>query len=264
MLGTGCLLLAPASVTASYPSDLFVGLFVFGAGLGACSVAGVAALSGVAQRDAGLASGLNTAAFQIGGAFGIAVVSSVVLSRTVGPEPPVAMTAGFRAGLTAWVVLAGVGLLVALLLPPAAPSGCVNLSMTSSSRRPRAAAGDPGPPAATARSGREMPADDDKKRAAHEAVVVRVRDGDGTASRASRRAAFDNAELDEPLRTLVGKVARQPTRVTDEDIDAAKASGLTEDQIFEVVVCAAVGQATRQYQAALAALAEATTGQRGG
>jgi alkylhydroperoxidase family enzyme len=109
-----------------------------------------------------------------------------------------------------------------------------------------------------------MPADDDKKRAAHEAVVVRVRDGDGTASRASRRAAFDNAELDEPLRTLVGKVARQPTRVTDEDIDAAKASGLTEDQIFEVVVCAAVGQATRQYQAALAALAEATTGQRGG
>jgi hypothetical protein len=45
------------------------------------------------------------------------VVSSVVLSRTVGPEPPVAMTAGFRAGLTAWVVLAGLGLLVALVLP---------------------------------------------------------------------------------------------------------------------------------------------------
>jgi fucose permease len=64
LLGTGCLLLAPASVTARYPSDLFIGLFVFGAGLGACSVAGpVAALSGVARRDAGLASGLNIAAF---------------------------------------------------------------------------------------------------------------------------------------------------------------------------------------------------------
>jgi AhpD family alkylhydroperoxidase len=34
----------------------------------------------------------------------------------------------------------------------------------------------------------------------------------------------------------------------------ATASGLSEDQIFEIVVCAAVGQATRQYDAALAAL----------
>jgi len=31
-------------------------------------------------------------------------------------------------------------------------------------------------------------------------------------------------------------------------------SGLTEDQIFEVVVCAAVGLATHQYEAAIAAL----------
>ena len=39
---------------------------------------------------------------------------------------------------------------------------------------------------------------------------------------------------------------------------AAKASGCTEDQIFELVVCAAVGQSTRLYEAGLAALAEAT------
>jgi hypothetical protein len=38
------------------------------------------------------------------------------------------------------------------------------------------------------------------------------------------------------------------------DIAAARASGLSEDQIFETVVCAAVGQATRQYDTALAAL----------
>jgi hypothetical protein len=36
------------------------------------------------------------------------------------------------------------------------------------------------------------------------------------------------------------------------------ASGLSEDQIFEIVVCAAVGQATRQYDTAFAALEAAT------
>ena len=47
--------------------------------------------------------------------------------------------------------------------------------------------------------------------------------------------------------------------VTDEDIAAARASGLSEDQIFEIVVCAAIGQAKRQYDTALEAL-EAATG----
>jgi alkylhydroperoxidase/carboxymuconolactone decarboxylase family protein YurZ len=37
-----------------------------------------------------------------------------------------------------------------------------------------------------------------------------------------------------------------------------RASGLTEDEVFELVVCAAVGQATRQYEAALAALQDAS------
>jgi len=41
---------------------------------------------------------------------------------------------------------------------------------------------------------------------------------------------------------------------TDEDITAARASGISEDQIFEIAVCAAVGQATRQYETAFAAL----------
>ena len=46
--------------------------------------------------------------------------------------------------------------------------------------------------------------------------------------------------------------------VTDEDVAAVQASGLSEDQIFEIVVCAAIGQASRQYTNALAALASAT------
>jgi alkylhydroperoxidase family enzyme len=89
-------------------------------------------------------------------------------------------------------------------------------------------------------------------------LVARILEGDGRASHAQRRAAFDNAGLDEPLRTIIRKVAENACKVTDEDIAAARASGLSEDQIFEIVVCAAIGQATRQHDTALAALEAAT------
>jgi alkylhydroperoxidase family enzyme len=90
-------------------------------------------------------------------------------------------------------------------------------------------------------------------------LIQRILEGDGRASHAQRRAAFDNkGRLAEPLNLLIDKVARHAHRITDEDIAAARTSGLSEDQIFEIVVCAAVGQATRQYEAALAALAAAT------
>ena len=36
-------------------------------------------------------------------------------------------------------------------------------------------------------------------------------------------------------------------RVTDEDFAAVRESGLSEDQVFEIVVCAAIGEAPRQY-----------------
>ncbi|MER5750277.1 hypothetical protein [Streptomyces sp. NPDC002088] len=70
----------------------------------------------VAEREAGVASGVNTAAFQIGGAFGVAVVTSVALSYTRGADRLAALTAGYRAGFTACVVLAVAGLACALVL----------------------------------------------------------------------------------------------------------------------------------------------------
>lgn len=88
----------------------------------------------------------------------------------------------------------------------------------------------------------------------HGALVSRILEGDGSASLAQRRSAFDNAGLAEPMRTLISKVAQRASSVTDEDMAAARASGLSEDQLFEMVVSAAIGQATRQYNAALAAL----------
>lgn len=93
---------------------------------------------------------------------------------------------------------------------------------------------------------------------ARRALIKRVLEGTGAASHVQRRAAFDHTGLAEPLNTLIDKVTKQAYRVTDEDIAAAKAFGLSEDQIFEIVVCAAIGQAARQHDTALAAL-KATT-----
>jgi hypothetical protein len=92
---------------------------------------------------------------------------------------------------------------------------------------------------------------------ARKALIARILEGEGQASRAQRRAAFDDAPLSEPLATLTGKLTRQAHEITDQDVAAARAAGLSEDQIFEIVVCAAVGQATRLYDAALAALESA-------
>lgn len=104
---------------------------------------------------------------------------------------------------------------------------------------------------------------EETKRRMYRALVTRVLEGDGKAARAERRAAFENAGLTGPLRALLEKVARQPAHITDEDIAAVKAAGKSEDQIFELVVCAAIGQATRQYEAARAALDEIMADQQG-
>jgi hypothetical protein len=93
---------------------------------------------------------------------------------------------------------------------------------------------------------------------ARKTLVTRILEGDGKASRAQRRVAFDNAGLTKPLNMLIDKVAKHAYQVTEEDIAAARASGLSEDQIFEIVVCAAIGQASRQYDQALQALEAAT------
>jgi hypothetical protein len=93
---------------------------------------------------------------------------------------------------------------------------------------------------------------------ARTALVARILEGEGYASPTQRRAAFNNAGLAEPLATLIDKVAKWSHQVTDEDIAAAKASGLSEDQIFELVVSAATGQAARQYDIALTALMAAS------
>jgi hypothetical protein len=71
LTGLGCLLLTQVSVDGTYLGDIFFGLLIFGPGLGAGYVAGsIGSLAGVAETEAGLASGLNNTSFQIGGQSG--------------------------------------------------------------------------------------------------------------------------------------------------------------------------------------------------
>jgi EmrB/QacA subfamily drug resistance transporter len=117
LTGAGTALLTQVSVDGSYLGDMFVGLLVFGPGLGAGYVAGsVASLAGVAESEAGLASGLNNTSFQIGGAVGVAIVSSVAASQASGADPLVALTNGFESAFAAAIVFAALGLVAAVLL----------------------------------------------------------------------------------------------------------------------------------------------------
>jgi hypothetical protein len=93
---------------------------------------------------------------------------------------------------------------------------------------------------------------------ARKALVARILEGDSVASRAQRRAAFDGAGLTGSVGTLVEKVCKRAHEVTDEDVAGPRAANLGEDEVFEIVVCAAVGEATRQLESALGALRVAT------
>jgi hypothetical protein len=93
---------------------------------------------------------------------------------------------------------------------------------------------------------------------ARKALVARILEGEGRASRAQRKAAFDDSALSGPVGALVAKVRQRAHEVTDEDVADARAN-VSEDEVFEIVVCAAVGEATRQLEGALAALRRASS-----
>jgi MFS family permease len=124
LLGAGSLILTQVSVGGSYFGDIFFGLLVFGPGVGLAFVtATVAALAGVPERESGLASGLSNTAFQVGQALGVAIVSTVAVSRSEdylaaneGANPLVVLNEGFQSAFLACVVLAGIGLALGLLL----------------------------------------------------------------------------------------------------------------------------------------------------
>jgi EmrB/QacA subfamily drug resistance transporter len=124
LMGGGALLLTQVSVGGTYFGDIFFGLLVFGPGVGLAFVtASIASLAGVPERESGLASGLSNTSFQIGAALGVAIVTTVAVTRTedylasnTGADRLVALTEGFQSAFLVVAILAGIGVALALLL----------------------------------------------------------------------------------------------------------------------------------------------------
>jgi EmrB/QacA subfamily drug resistance transporter len=117
LLGAGCALLVGISLDGAYLTTVFPGLVLFGLGLGAGPVAlAAAALAGATPADAGIASGTSTAAFQIGGAFGVAVVSTIIASSMAATPGPAGALAGFHQSLVVCAVVAVAGAVLAVAL----------------------------------------------------------------------------------------------------------------------------------------------------
>ena len=124
LMAAGSLVLTRVSVPGSYFPVIFFGLLLCGVGIGLAFVTStVAALAGVADHESGLASGLSNTALQIGSALGVAIVTTVAVSRShdyqatnAHANPAVALTEGFQSAFVACAVLAAIGMALALLL----------------------------------------------------------------------------------------------------------------------------------------------------
>ena len=81
----------------------------------------------------------------------------------------------------------------------------------------------------------------------------------GETAVALRRALLEGRMSEAPasIGAYVDKVRRHAWQVTDEDVDALKRTGFTEDQIFEVTCSTAVGAALVRMERALTVLREA-------
>jgi len=69
-----------------------------------------------------------------------------------------------------------------------------------------------------------------------------------------RRAAGSGAPMPQPWGPYTEKVRDCSYRVTDADVDALKAAGRSEEEIFEVTVAAALGAALHSLDAGLRAV----------
>ena len=79
----------------------------------------------------------------------------------------------------------------------------------------------------------------------------------GALDRAGREAIMNGQPLEGALGAYVATVREHAWRVTDEQVAALSASGVSDDDIFEATVAAAIGASLLRFERAQAAL-EAT------
>ncbi len=117
LVGAGVLWATQIPVDGHFVGNLLGPFIIAGAGTALSFIPiSIAALAGIEEHRAGLASGLLSTSQQVGGALGIAIASSVAASHTnvllhAGYKLPVALTGGFQHAF--WVL----GAIALLALP---------------------------------------------------------------------------------------------------------------------------------------------------
>ena len=120
----GLVLLTGADAGGSYAAQILPGFAIFGFGISMVGVPNqVVAVADVRHEDAGAAGGVVSAAFQIGGALGLAVISTLTNSHvthlaTTGSSPAEALTGGFHLGLAIAAGLAAANAILAAVASP--------------------------------------------------------------------------------------------------------------------------------------------------
>lgn len=117
----GLVLFTQISADGSYVGDVLVPSVIVAVGLGLSFVSlTIIAVAGVQHDEAGMASGLLNTAQQVGGALGLAVLSSVATSSIAGSGSPgrAALTDGFQSAFTVGAGFAALGVVLALLVVP--------------------------------------------------------------------------------------------------------------------------------------------------
>ena len=121
LLGLAGAWLARLPEGADYAVDLLPALLLGGIAIGLSAPAvQIGALTGVTGPSVGLASGLVETMRELGGAIGVAIVSTVLLTRAGDGASVESTFEAFRAGFGVIVVLAGLGVLIAAIAFPRA------------------------------------------------------------------------------------------------------------------------------------------------
>jgi EmrB/QacA subfamily drug resistance transporter len=116
-IAAGLIWFSQVSVGGSFLADILGPSLLAAAGLGLVFVSDtIAAVSGVPDREAGLASGLINTSQQVGGALGLAVLSTIANSVTGSAHTPAALTDGFQSAFLGGAGIAILGLAATLIL----------------------------------------------------------------------------------------------------------------------------------------------------
>jgi EmrB/QacA subfamily drug resistance transporter len=114
----GMLLLSGASGDGSYLTDVLPGMLVTGLGLGVVLVSvSVSVMTGAAEDESGMLSGLNTTGHEIGGTIGIAVLATIAAGGTATTSSVSGIGDAF---LVISAVAAVAGIIALVVLPSAA------------------------------------------------------------------------------------------------------------------------------------------------